>query len=554
MMKRNNISLPRSIIAIFVFISAALIHWQCSVNQLTGGGSDTEVSGRIVSSGGAGAARAVVALIDTGYDPGSSDVLPANQLDTADIQGYFRFDSLLSGVYNLWAADSASGTQVFVNGVRVIAEKTNMLDDQILKKAADLVVPLPDSLQSGPGYVGIPGTFSSVRSATGATSVRFAALAQGVYRNVVYHRSVGEPAIVLFANVIIDSAGPFSLDPYASWQHYALVTLNTTAGGANVTETLLGFPMLIRLTSAELDFSQARREGEDLRVVRPDNSALPFEIEYWDSASSSAVLWVRADTIKGNAATQLGRIVWGNPSAKKTSRPATVFDTAQGFQGIWHLGESGPNNKLDATANGFTGTPVEMDGSSDVPGMAGRGVDFDGASQCVTVLNARQSRLDVQTDSFYTVSAWVYPRNLQRDNRVIVSKGSAQYGLMVNEQNKWEFYGGLRGYGVDTTTTAPAAVNAWTHLTGVRDGNRQYLFVNGLLADSTTSAVGVGASVSNNFYDLVIGRQSDDESQWFDGMADEVRVENRARPPAWIRLCYENQRTGQRFVQVQKVR
>ncbi|MBN1309675.1 MAG: LamG domain-containing protein, partial [Chitinispirillaceae bacterium] len=159
-----------------------------------------------------------------------------------------------------------------------------------------------------------------------------------------------------------------------------------------------------------------------------------------------------------------------------------------------------------------------------------------------------------QADSFYTVSAWVYLRNTQRDNRVIVSKGSAHYGLRANERNQWEFYGGLRGYGVDTTTTSEATVNSWILLTGVRNGMRQYLYVNGAAADSTTSAAGVGASISDNYYDLVIGRQSDDESQWFDGLIDEVRVENRARTAAWVRLCYENQRIDQRFVMIHKIR
>jgi hypothetical protein len=438
--------------------------------------------------------------------------------------------------------------------VSIDSRKSIAFADVAIKGTATLTVSLPDTLQSVAGYVYMPGTFSVVRSAAGATSVRFDSLAQGTYSSIVYQRSAADPAIVLFNNVVIDSAGLFTLDPYMNWQHEAKLTLNTTASGANIGEMLFNVPVLVRLTATEIDFSQARREGEDLRFVKPNNSPIPFEIEYWDSTTSAATIWLRIDTVRANAVTAIGRVLWGNSDAKKTSQPTVVFDTANGFMGVWHLGESGLNNKLDATANGFTATSVELSGSSDVAGVAGRALDVDGSSQCVSVLNARNSRLDVQADSFYTVSSWVFLRNAQLDNRVIVSKGSAQFGLMANERNQWEFYGGLRGYGVDTTTTSAATIDTWTHLTGVRKGRRQYLYVNGTLADSTASTAATSASLSNNYYDLVIGRQSDDESQWFDGMIDEVRVENRARSNEWVKLCYENQRTGQQLVQIQKVR
>ena len=551
---KSKLSTSRAVGTLTTSLLFALSYFGCGNVNLTGGGSDTEVSGRIMAATGVGVSGTIVTLIDTGYDPGFDGPLASNLFDTTDSQGNYHFDSLSAGTYNVWAFRPVDGTQAFVHNIAVISHKETPVDDRMLSAAAYLRIPLPDSLQSAAGYVYMPGTFSVVLSIAGATSVRFDSLAQGTYSSVVYQRSAADPAIVLFTNVVIDSAGPFILDPFMNWQHEALVSFNTAATGANISESLFGFPALIRLTSAEIDFSQARPEGEDLRFARTDNSLIPFEIEYWDSATASAIAWVRIDTVLGNSSAQNVRMLWGNASAKKTSRPAMVFDTAHGFQGVWHLGESGPNSKADATANGFVGAPVELTGSSDVDGMAGRGLDLDGSSQCVTVLNARNTKLDVQADSFYSVSAWVYLRNVQLDNRVIVSKGSAQFGLMANDRNQWEFYGGLRGYGVDTTTTSAAAINVWTLLTGVRQGKRQYLYVNGAIADSTVSAAGVGVSLSNNYYDLVIGRQSDGESQWFDGMVDEVRVENRVRSAAWIRLCYENQRTGQKFVSVLRVR
>ena len=142
------------------------------------------------------------------------------------------------------------------------------------------------------------------------------------------------------------------------------------------------------------------------------------------------------------------------------------------------------------------------------------------------------------------------PSAFNQSPQVFLSKGSAQYGLMINAANRWEFYGGQAGYGVDTTTSTPAAANVWTLVTGVRSGMKHIPDVNGVVADSTPSAAGADSSISNNFYDFVIGRQSDNQSQWFDGIIDEVRVENQARSAGWNYLCYQNQRSDQIMVQV----
>jgi hypothetical protein len=537
----------------FAAILVALVS-ACNTMQMAGGGSDTEVSGRIIARSGAGAAGTIVAIIDTSFDAATDAGLAENRFDTADGQGGYHFNNLQAGVYNIWARDPVDSTQILINDVMVIAEKKIRLDDRMLKPAATVRFPLPDSLFVQPGPISVPGTILwTFTDGTGKTA-GFTGVPQGVLSTIRFRKIQSDHPVNLFTHVVIDSAGLFVLDPYVAWQHAARVTLITSASGTALADTLFGFPLLVRLTAASIDFSQAKKEGEDLRFVRDDNVAIPFEIEDWDSVKSTAAVWVRVDTVPGNSTVTVGRMLWGNPSGKKASRPATVFDTAGGFRGVWHLDESGLNAKLDATANAFSGTPVAMTGSSDVAGVIARAHDFNGSSNCVTVLNARQSTLDVQADSSYTVSAWVYARNIQPDNRVMVSKGSAQYGLMMNEQNQWEFYAGLRGYGVDTTTVSPAAINVWTYLTGVRRGMKQYLYVDGVLADSTAFAGSVSATLSNNFYDFVIGRQSDEELQWFNGLIDEVRVENRARSPSWIRLCAENQKVGQIVVHTQKLR
>ncbi len=521
-------------------------------SNFTGGGSDTEVSGRIVAATGEGVAGVRIALISSTYNPVFDTAIPAKMIDTTDANGKYQFKQVSPGQFNIQAALAEEGTKLLLNDINATANKTVFVGDHTLKPTATIVIPMPDNLQGTPAWVFMPGTESAVRSAAGAGSVTFDSLAQGTYASIVYQRAGNDLAVVLFTDVVIDSAGPFVLNPYSAWKYSARISLNTTESGANVPETLLNFPLLVRLTAADIDFSQPKKEGEDIRITKSDNSALPYEMEYWDSASAQASIWIKADTVYGNAA-QYFIIRWGNPGAKTLSASASVFDTAKGFRGVWHLGESGGAIAPDATVNKFDGTPIAMDGSSDVIGLIGRAQDFDGELQYISIRSAPNSALDVQVDSVYTVSAWCYERNFLKDADVMVSKGSAQYCLLVNERNQWAFWGGLAGYGVDTTTTAPATVGAWTYLTGVRNGKKQYLYVNGALADSTLLAAAVSPDVSNNFYDLVIGRQSDDESQWFDGMIDEVRVSRGASLPGWIKLCYENQKAGQTLVTIEKL-
>jgi hypothetical protein len=521
--------------------------------NLAGGGSDTEVSGRIVAATGEGVAGVRVTLIPSNFNPAFDGAISEKMIKMTDANGKYQFNGVTPGNFNIQAVLFEDGTKLLISDISIAAGKMVSMGDRALKPTATMVIPVPDSLQGSPAYVFMPGTENTVRSRAGERSVTFDSVAQGTYTSIVYQRSGSDRALPLFTGVVIDSAGPFMLDPYSAWKYSARIMLNTTKDGADVQQALLNFPLLVRLTAADIDFSQPKKNGEDIRVTKSDNSALPYEMEYWDSASAQASIWINADTIYGNTA-QYFILRWGNPGAKTLSASASVFDTGSGFRGVWHLGESGGTIAPDATINKFDGTPIAMDGSSDVVGLIGRAQDFDGASQYITVLNARNGSLDVQNDSFYTISAWCYERNVLKDADVIVSKGSAQYSLLENERNQWAFWGGCAGYGVDTTTTAPATVGAWTYLTGVRSGKKQYLYVNGALADSTLFEAAVNPDVSNTIYDLVIGRGADDGSQWFNGLIDEVRVSRGATSPGWIKLCYENQKAGQTLVTFEKVR
>ena len=100
-------------------------------------------------------------------------------------------------------------------------------------------------------------------------------------------------------------------------------------------------------------------------------------------------------------------------------------------------------------------------------------------------------------------------------------------------------------------TTLSAQARTWTYLTGVRAGTREYLYVNGELADS---AISFNPSTIQRYtgFDFLIGRNrnpaNDTTGFFFKGIIDEVRVTSVAPSAEWIKLCYMNQKADDRLL------
>jgi len=133
---------------------------------------------------------------------------------------------------------------------------------------------------------------------------------------------------------------------------------------------------------------------------------------------------------------------------------------------------------------------------------------------------------------------------------IIVDKGIFQYRLQITRFADLNIYKFIDRNGW-SCTDAPANKKGWYHLTGVNADQNQYLYVNGILSDSVVTIRSETDRYSNEF-NVMIGRCSDVNRRFFHGLLDEVRISNRARSSSWIRLCYENQRPGQQFVQIKK--
>src|SRR6187397_2153048 len=96
---------------------------------------------------------------------------------------------------------------------------------------------------------------------------------------------------------VLTAAVAFAQDNYGQWAHYKNIAIDTRASGANVATAVANFPVLVRLTSADADvFAQSKNGGADIRFANASGGHRPYQIERWDSAGTSAVIWVLADS------------------------------------------------------------------------------------------------------------------------------------------------------------------------------------------------------------------------------------------------------------------
>ena len=352
------------------------------------------------------------------------------------------------------------------------------------------------------------------------------------------------------------TASVFGADNYNNWNFTAKIYLNTTTSGANITSTITGFPLLVRLNQANFPFSQALAGGADVRFSNAAGMHLPYQIERWVN-NSTAEIWVKVDQILGNNASQYIYMYWGNSSSSDSSKGSAVFDTGNGFKGVWHMGENAAPI-LDATIDGYNG--AKGGNMAQTAGAIGNAQAFNGSADYADMGKV----LNPGTSSF-TVSAWV-KRGATGIISTIMAKSngnnpSATYGWVFtfdvgNFLHTYVASGGA-AWGDSATfhvvsSNALTDLTSWHHVAAIIDksGNANCrLFIDGV--DQTGAAsgniTGVGAITDTLHFRLATQSNSAD---YFNGAMDEAVVSFRARSADWIKLSYQNQRPNQTMVTV----
>lgn len=364
-------------------------------------------------------------------------------------------------------------------------------------------------------------------------------------------------------------------EAYATgWTGHKDLWLNTQSNGAGVVGNVLKFPVLIRLDSTSFTGAGPAANGADLRFTKVgDVVRLPHQIESWNSATKQATVWVLVDTVYGSNGTQKIRMHWGNASAPSLSSGPTVFDTAAGFQAVWHF--NGTADEVDATPNGFNA--VAASAPTSAAGAVGPARQFNGTSQYFSVPNSASGALNFSQANSYTLSSWINPAAISTAGNTghkIIDKGDNQYVLATYGPDAttryWEIT--IRGNGAwnqcqadgsfagSTAILASSSVGSWHHLVGTYTGGAvgspvtQHLYYDGVLVNqcAITNDTPDGRVETMNVH---LGVQAAGTapgstfSRYWNGLLDEPRLASRARSADWVKLEYANQRpTGQSLV------
>ncbi len=338
-------------------------------------------------------------------------------------------------------------------------------------------------------------------------------------------------------------------EDYSQWSQARVITLNTSATGADIATDQSGFPVLINLSAQQADvFDGAEAGGADLRFATAQGAHLHYQIELWDKTARKAAIWVRVDIVKAAVAAQGLRLYWGKPGAPDSSDGKAVFRSADGYLGVWHLG----NSVEDASANANHG--IDSGTAAAADGRIGGARYFENPEPYVKTGKyiALGNPAGMNIAGKVTFEAWV--KWIRRDgHRIIICHGAAagsnsETVLRIGETSDYRA-GTWTGSAHYATLLAPTAdSNAWVHLAGVHTGSSWLLYRNGRqvsqLADSN------GAKPSPGAWRIGAEYASASVTRYFHGWLDEVRLSNIARNPDWIKLGYENQKDAQTLVTI----
>lgn len=523
------------------------------------------VTGALLDDDETPAAGAVVRLFPVACDP-VRDSAATRWRDTADASGAFAFDGVDTGLYNVEAADPAHGTALLLRGIRVLKDRMVTARAGILKPTGAVSLVLPDLPATADAYVYIAGTSVFARLPPGAKEnpkLLLQGVPSGATPEILYRPSPAAEDTLVASEVPVAPADTVPASVHPGWAHSLRIRLDLSATGAGVDGDHEHFPVAVRLGlgGQPFDFSQAAGNGADIRFT--DKAGLPhkFEIETWDSAGGRAVVWVCAGTVKGNTSDQFMRMYWGRPGASSLSQPAFTADL--GYVGIWHMrgleggkiadGTQGDNDLLPSADPAFAEGPL------------GRHVRLDGQPRLLATGKALAS------PQAFSITLW-FNTTSDSGGKLVGFGASPTLTDTSRDRHVWMDDTGRVHFGVlpnqgpgpfrRAILSAPGRWNdgKWHHLAAVLSPSAgMSLFLDGrkVAEDTATRSAQVYASPTGYWrvgYDFPLYDWLPKPSaQYFQGALDEVRVCHKPFNAARIRLEYESQREGSRFLRFESM-
>lgn len=353
------------------------------------------------------------------------------------------------------------------------------------------------------------------------------------------------------SNITDTSAGQLTLSPTSgwcnnsyctsSWKYRKKITFDNTTASLGVTsENLVNFPVQVKLTSSNIDYSKTQDSGQDIRFTDTDGSDLAYEIERWDETGTSTV-WVKVPQIDINSNTDYVYLYYGNSSATDHQQASSVWDS--NFKGVWHMNDNASNTTVaKSTTSGVNAAEQRNTNLLSTSGKVDLGLNHNGTTDYAL---ANHSDLDLSNN--FTLETWFKPSNLASDN---IGHGVISWGQEATGQRRslllWNAatpvgsaaYIYFSGYGAAANLSSGIriAADTWYHaVITVNSSNRVIIYVNGVNAAEADKTLNSYSYVGTNF------GKTNTTSEVFNGVIDEVRISNTVRTAGWVAASYKSE-------------
>ena len=308
----------------------------------------------------------------------------------------------------------------------------------------------------------------------------------------------------------------------ANWLSGYTTRKKITIDKSKIDSDLTDFPVLVKLTSSNFDFSKANSDGYDIRFTSADGTTLlKYERERHDSDNEVAEYWVKIPSISSSEDT-IFYIYYRTEDTADGADPTNVWDS--NFKGVWHMKDLTTSTIEDSTSNNNDGTKKAINEPVEVDGQIAKAQSFDGSNDYIST-----SWNQLTGNAARSIEVWFKTGSTSDSNWISWGTNNSN---QLSQVGIWQGGLGYLGYANELTTPASAyADNAWHHLVVTFDGSAMKLYLDSVEKNSKSTTLNTGTS------NLNIGR-SITVSNYYNGTLDEVRISGVARSSAWIKASY----------------
>lgn len=300
-------------------------------------------------------------------------------------------------------------------------------------------------------------------------------------------------------------------------------------------------PMLVRLTTSNVNYSDIQASGADIRFVDADDTTvLSHQTEEWNYNGTSD-LWVKVPNISASSTAGYIYVYFGNPAASDGQSTASVWTN---YWAVWHLNESPADTSpqyQDATSNARHGqvkTGSSSNGAYVTPtkelGQLGWAAGLL-ANDAVQITSSLVPAIGASS----TFSCWLRTSQVGNNTQWLapgltgVEESGGSNDIFFGWIDATGYIGVTAGNGAATKSSFVVNNNTWRHVTISRNSTSGAVkfYINGVLNTSATS----NAGNKTTFFDLLgeIGDTGGTPVN-YNGIIDETRIINSVRTDAEV--------------------